>query len=321
MSSYLIFKLISIAVMLVIILIIVIGKKPNKQEENTKPDDTSENKPENNIFLYKRTGLYHLEYKLIPLYLDEIKKSPENIKKLYDLSYWEKDIEMFWPSNSINWDDFSCEIFGDVDSKCLIVYEFPKPFDVPLAKYGAVYINKPEQYYSYYTLELSYNKYVLGSTSSEQHLNYGLRENLNKDEFVAEIITTLGIDDSILQNKRLIQKKFSISDFIDLTEITDDNYNEFIHDNQCAIVCFYDLISVHSKIMLPVLSDYATEFKDRIKVGIYDVYGIGNETVRENNKITAMPTFLFFKNGLLEKKHIGICRKDDLKKWFEELCL
>lgn len=321
MSSYLIFKLISIAVMLVILLIIISGKKSNKQKENTKPVDTSENKPENNIFLYKRTGLYRLEFKLIPLYLDEIKKSPENTKKLYDLSYWEKDIEMFWPSNSINWDDFSCEILGDIETKCLIVYEFPEPFDVPLAKYGAVYINKLEHIVNYYTLELSYNKYVLGSTSSEQHLNFGSRENLNKDEFVAEIITTLGIDDSILQKTHMIQKKFSISDFIDLLEITDDNYNEFITNNQRAIVCFYDLISVHSKIMLPVLSDYATEFKDRIKVGIYDVYGIGNETVRENNKITAMPTFLFFKNGLLEKKHIGICRKDYLQKWLEELCL
>ena len=71
--------------------------------------------------------------------------------------------------------------------------------------------------------------------------------------------------------------------------------------------------------MLPILSDHATDYKDIIKVGIYDVYELGNEIVREANNIMAMPTFLFLRNGVEVARHIGICRKEDMKAWFEEL--
>ena len=72
--------------------------------------------------------------------------------KLVDTSYWEKDIASLTQPQNIDWDEISCEIVGNMNSEFVILYEFPRPYVVPLAKYGAVYINKLKKTYSYYTL-------------------------------------------------------------------------------------------------------------------------------------------------------------------------
>ena len=319
MSPYLIFKIISIVVMLAILLVVVATKKSGKKQKQEALDNKPE-PPKMDEYELRRTTLYCLEYKLIPFYIESIQKNKGDIKNLYDIAAWERGIEAWLQaSRYIDWEEIACEILGDMDEESLIFYDFPLPFDMPLAKYGAVYINKPKQIYNYYTLEKSLNGYMLCSTTTEGHGNYGKRENLSKDEFIREIMEMHGIDAAVLQKRTLIKRKFSVDDFDDLIKLTDSDYDKFIADAPYAVVCFYDLFSAHSKMMLPLLAEMATTYKDKVKVGIYDVYGDDNETVRASNNIMAMPTFLFLKQGEIRDRHIGICRKNDLKAWFEEL--
>lgn len=319
-SPYLSFKIISVAILLVVMVVVLISKKSEKKtEKEVVNDDNEEKQPVVSEYELRRISLYRLEYKLIPIYVDILKRNPDIEVKLIDTSYWEKEIVAMAQPQYIDWDEISCEIIGDVNSEFVILYEFPKPFDTLLAKYGAVYINKQKQIYDYYTLERSLNGYMLCSTSKERHLNFGNRDDLSKEEFIKEVCDLLGVDRASIQGWRLAKRKFSVSDFKDLVEVTDNSCEKFISDNSSAVVCFYDLFSAHSKLMLPVLSDLATEYKGKVKVGIYDVYELGNETVRAANNILAMPTFIFLKNGKEVDRHIGICSVGDMKAWFEEL--
>lgn len=307
--------------MLVILLVVIATKKSGEKQEQEQTDNNNAvQQPIVDEYQLRRTTLYRLEYKLIPYYIESIQKNKGDLKNLYDIAAWESGIEAWLQAaRYIDWEEIACEILGDIDKESLIFYDFPLPFDIPLAKYGAVYINKLKQIYNYYTLERSLNGYMLCSTTSEGHANYGKRENLSKDEFIQEISSIHGIDAAVLEKRTLIKKKFTVENLKDLIEVTDQNYDKFIAGALFTVVCFYDLFSAHSKMMLPVLSEIAAEYKNKIKVGIYDVYGIGNETVRSSNNIMAMPTFLFFKEGVEVKRHIGICRKEDLKVWFEEV--
>lgn len=317
--SYLTFKITSIVVMLVILLVVIATKKSGKSQKQEALDNKSE-PPKIDEYQLRRTTLYRMEYKLIPFYIESIQKNMGDVKTLYDIAAWERVIEAWLQASQyIDWEEIACEILGDMDKESLIFYDFPLPFDTPLAKYGAVYINKPKQIYNYYTLERSLNGYVLCSTTTEGHANYGKRGNLSKDEFIREIFGMHGIDTAVLQKRTLIKKKFSVDDFDDLIELTDSNYDKFVADAPYAVVCFYDLFSAPSKLMLPFLAEVATAYKDKVKVGIYDVYGSDNETARVSNNIMAMPTFLFLKHGEIMDRRIGICRKEDLKSQFEEL--
>ena len=319
--SYLTFKIISIAVMLVILLVVIITKKTaKKQEQEPADNNNAEQQPIVDEYQLRRMSLYRLEYKLIPLYVESAQKNQGGLKNLFDISIWERGIEAWLQaSRYIDWEEIACEIYGDLDTEGVILYDFPLPFDVPLAKYGAVYINRQKNIYNYYTLERQLNGYMLCSASTERHSNYGKRGNLSKNEFLKEVCGVEGFDDAVLKKKTLIKNKFTVADFKDLTEVSDNDYDEFMADSSFVVVCFYDLFSAHSKLMLPILSEMATEYKGKIKVGIYDVYGIGNETVRASNNILAMPTFLFLKQGKEVKRHIGICSVGDMKAWFEEL--
>ena len=318
--SYLTLKIIAIAVMLVILLVVLITKKTAGKQEQVLADNHAEQQPVVDEYQLRKTTLYRLEYKLIPFYIESVLKNKGDVRNLFNIDVWERGIEAWLQASQyIDWEEIACEIYGDVETEGVILYDFPLPFDVPLAKYGAIYINKQKNVYRYYALERASNGYMLCSTTTEGHTNYGKRENLSKDEFIQEISGMHGIDAAVLEKKTLIKKKFTVADFKDLVEVSDNDYDAFMADSSFVVVCFYDLFSAHSKIMLPILSEMATEYKGEIKVGIYDVYGIGNETVRVSNNVMAMPTFLFLKNGVEVKRHIGICRKEDLNVWYEEL--
>lgn len=318
--SYLTLKIIAIAVMLVILLVVLITKKTAGKQEQVLADNHAEQQPVVDEYQLRKTTLYRLEYKLIPFYIESVLKNKGDVRNLFNIDVWERGIEAWLQASQyIDWEEIACEIYGDVETEGVILYDFPLPFDVPLAKYGAIYINKQKNVYRYYALGRASNGYMLCSTSTEGHANYGKRENLSKDEFIQEISGMHGIDAAVLEKKTLKKKKFTVEDYTNLIAVTDSNYDRFLADFPCAVVCFYDLFSAQSKLMLPVLSEIAVGYTDKVKVGIYDVYGLGNETVRASNNIMAMPTFLFLKNGAEVKRHIGICRKEDLNAWYEKL--
>ena len=156
--------------------------------------------------LLNKNSLYDLEFKLIPLYVWTIERKNTDAAKLYDFSVWSQDlIRRMYSTKVIDWNEIVCEVMGDINTECLVVYEFPKPFKEPLAKFGAVYINKPKKIYAYYTLEKSYNGYIMGSTDMDRHFNMGNREDMSKEAFVKEMCETLELDKTLLEKKRVVR--------------------------------------------------------------------------------------------------------------------
>lgn len=189
-----------------------------------------------------------------------------------------------------------------------------------------------KQIYNYYTLEKSAKGYVLCSISNENHFNYGEKGDMSKIEFIKEICILQNINESSLKEWRLEKGKISVSEYIDLSgnvyknqssnsvsptmiELKDDNY---IANNPRVIVCFYDYKGP-SNMMMDILSKCAINYKDKIAVALYDVYGDRNEIIRAKLNIMAMPTFLIYKNGEVTHKHIGLCDRDTMKKMFVDL--
>lgn len=152
--------------------------------------------------LLNKNSLYELEYKLIPLFVWSIERKNADVAILYDFSVWSQDlIRRMYSTKVIDWDEIVCEVMGDINTEGLVVYEFPKPTKEPLAKFGAVYVNKLKKIYAYYTLEKSYNGYMMGSTDVDRHFNMGKREDMSKEEFVKEMCETLEIDETLLEKK------------------------------------------------------------------------------------------------------------------------
>ena len=216
--SYLTFKLISLAIMVVILIVVIVKKKSgNSSEENQEVTKTNEHAKEE-IELQDQVGfkaihdeMYYVEYKLIPHFVEMFKDQPDKSSQIV-LTIYENLITLQNHLRAVDllaFGNVSGEVCGDIDNECLVVYEFPKPFEMPLAKYGAIYFNRAQLKYQYWTLELSLKgNFVLGSMSAEGHANYGQRANLSKEEFAHEVCQRMGVDETKLMSVvRRIEKK------------------------------------------------------------------------------------------------------------------
>ena len=260
--------------------------------------------------------MYYVEYKLIPHLVELYNEQPDKASQIV-ITIYENLVTLLNHLRKINpfaFGKIDCEVCGNIENECLIVYTFPKPLDMPLAKYGAVYFNLSQRKYKYWTLELSLNetKYVLGSMNEERHENYGQRQDMTKEEFIHEVCHVMGVDENTLQPRNKISRKHVI-------EMNDYSFDDAITHCSPIVVCFYDY-QQPSETFISVLEQVAQEYQQQVAVGIYDVYGgMENTTAASENNITALPTLLFFKDGKQVNRHIGICNQEDLKKMFEEL--
>ena len=188
---------------------VVLCSKSNTMEKETKssmPFIIEEEHPVLDERMLNKNSLHELEYKLIPLYVWSIERKNADAAKLYDFSVWSQDlIRRMFSTKVIDWNEIVCEVMGDVNTEGLVVYVFPKPYKEPLAKFGAVYINKLEKKYAYYTLEKSYNGYMMGSTDVDKHFNMGKREDMSKEAFVKEMCRLLDIDETLLEKKKVVR--------------------------------------------------------------------------------------------------------------------
>ena len=72
------------------------------------------------------------------------------------------------------------------------------------------------------------------------------------------------------------------------------------------------------KMMAPIVDEIAQEFADKAIVGKIDV----DECMElaEEFKISTVPTFAFFKNGVLVNQFSGLCSASDLEEMLNALC-
>ena len=130
---------------------------------------------------------YELEYGYIPQLVEWYRTEQIPVEALLDLN-WMKDylLSCGYQDFEFNFNDFSCKPAIIDDNHIMVLYTFPEPYMTPLAKYGAILLQKFHKSNArYYTLERSddivYNtgkiNWVLGSMGAD-----GRRANLGHVE-------------------------------------------------------------------------------------------------------------------------------------------
>lgn len=74
--SYLTFKLISVAILVVVALIVIVVNR-NSKREAAEPFDSIYENSEGDEYQSRRKGLCQLEYTLIPIYVDLLKRNED----------------------------------------------------------------------------------------------------------------------------------------------------------------------------------------------------------------------------------------------------
>lgn len=100
-------------------------------------------------------------------------------------------------------------------------------------------------------------------------------------------------------------------------EITDANFEETLAGGQPVVIDFWAQWCGPCKMMLPIVEELAGEYEGKILVGKCDVDD--NEDITSEFGIMNIPTMLFFKNGQLVERHVGACKKEELKALFDKL--
>lgn len=337
MTTYTTLKIISLVVMLVIAIAVFAKRKTEKEERNESfPEEKKESNTLDKAYILGRKETYDFEYKTIPQLVNKISQNPGDRKsilldlhrRLYFLRYEIIETRMREADYIVELGSISSQLWGDIDTECFALFEFPTPCFARLAKYGAIYINISRNVFTYYTLERGESGYFLGSTTLDRHANFGKRTDMSKHGFIEELCKTMKLDMSSFApekpDKTTTQGLTSSSTPIIFGEgkvykVKDDDYGKFVSLNKNAIVCFCDFINFHSKMTMAYLDDLASEYAGIVKVGQYDVYAEGCENVRASFDITAIPTLLFYKDGKIVKKVVGLNRREVLQSYFKYL--
>ena len=101
-------------------------------------------------------------------------------------------------------------------------------------------------------------------------------------------------------------------------ELSDANFQQEVLDNSSpALVDFWAEWCMPCKMIAPVIEDIAKEYAGKVKVGKVDTDA--NREISMKFGISAIPTLLFFKDGQVVKKFVGLQQKADIKKVIDEL--
>jgi thioredoxin 1 len=96
-------------------------------------------------------------------------------------------------------------------------------------------------------------------------------------------------------------------------EFTNDNFKEKVLDTKgAALVDFWAEWCGPCRLIGPVVEDLSKEYEGKATIGKLNVDE--NRDIAAQYGIMSIPTLLFFKDGQLVDKHVGVASKSDLKK-------
>lgn len=99
-------------------------------------------------------------------------------------------------------------------------------------------------------------------------------------------------------------------------EITDNNFKEKVLDNSgVALVDFWAEWCGPCRLIGPVVEELSKEYDGKATIGKLNVDD--NREIAAQYGIMSIPTLLFFKNGQIVDKQVGVVSKSDLKKKIE----
>lgn len=96
-------------------------------------------------------------------------------------------------------------------------------------------------------------------------------------------------------------------------EFTDDNFDSEVLSSQIPVVV--DLWAPWCgpcKMLGPIIDEIAPEYKDSVKIGKLNVDN--NPQVSVKYGVNSIPTILFFKNGNVVDRQVGLLPKTEFKK-------
>jgi len=97
-----------------------------------------------------------------------------------------------------------------------------------------------------------------------------------------------------------------------VANLTDQNFKEEVLESKTLIlVDFYTDWCPPCQLMAPIIDKIAEDFQNRIKIGKLNIDR--NQATASLYKIEAIPTLIFFKNGQIIDKIIGMVNKEFLE--------
>jgi len=95
-------------------------------------------------------------------------------------------------------------------------------------------------------------------------------------------------------------------------ELDSGNFNKEVNNTEkLVLVDFYATWCGPCKMLAPVISEIAEEYKDKLEV--YKVNIDENQELALKYDIMSIPTLKFFKNGEVVNTSVGFCSKSELE--------
>lgn len=96
-----------------------------------------------------------------------------------------------------------------------------------------------------------------------------------------------------------------------LIEVTDENFRQLIEKHQRMIIDCWAEWCGPCKMIKPIIEDLANDYQDSIKFGTLDVDM--NPNTSNDMDIMAIPTLLYFKEGVLVDQTIGVVPREAIE--------
>jgi len=100
-------------------------------------------------------------------------------------------------------------------------------------------------------------------------------------------------------------------------QITDANFEELVKGSKPLVVDFWAEWCGPCRMITPIIEELASEYEDRVAIGKMNVDE--NDEVVGQFGIRSIPTILFFKQGELLDKHVGVAQKNVLEEKIKAL--
>ncbi|MDR1381536.1 MAG: thioredoxin [Tannerella sp.] len=90
-------------------------------------------------------------------------------------------------------------------------------------------------------------------------------------------------------------------------KVTDENYSELLSGDKPVVLDFWAEWCGPCRMVGPVIDELAAEYENRVVVGKVDVDD--NDDIVTEYGIRNIPTVLFFKDGVVIDKQVGVAQK------------